>query len=261
MLKHNLQAQLNLQQHQWLVFLLPFLVYALVGALEPAARQTAGAQPGAATSSTWYPLVYTLKIALTLGAIALVLPGYRQFPWRLTPWAIAVGAVGVVIWVGLCLLGVDLAGRLDKMFSLSWLTSLGARPAYNPLQELSGRPWLAWGFLAVRLLGLVVVVPIIEEFFLRGFLMRLVIDSQWWKVPFGKVTPLAAVVGVGAAVLYHPPMEMLAAAVWFSLVTWLMAKTRNIWDCVAAHALTNLLLGIYIFASGYIWASDRWWLW
>jgi hypothetical protein len=40
-----------------------------------------------------------------------------------------------------------------------------------------------------------------------------------------------------------------------------MAKTRNIWDCVAAHALTNLLLGIYIFASGYIWASDRWWLW
>jgi hypothetical protein len=251
----------NIDKHRWLIFLLPFLVYTLLGALEPAADRSAGAQFTAAIPPACYPLIYTLKIALTLGAIALVLPGYRQFPLRLTPWAIAVGALGVFIWVGLCLLGADMAGRLDKTLSLHWLTSLGARPAYNPLQQLSAHPALAWGFLAVRLLGLVVVVPIIEEFFLRGFLMRWVIDARWWEVPFGKLTPLAVVVGVGVPVLYHPAVEMLAAAAWFSLVTWLMAKTRNIWDCVAAHALTNLLLGIYVLASGQILAIDRWWLW
>jgi hypothetical protein len=25
-----------------------------------------------------------------------------------------------------------------------------------------------------------------------------------------------------------------------------MVKTRNIWDCVVAHAVTNLLLGVYV---------------
>jgi hypothetical protein len=33
-----------------------------------------------------------------------------------------------------------------------------------------------------------------------------------------------------------------------------MLRTRNIWDCVAAHATTNLLLGIYVVATG------EWWL-
>ena len=26
--------------------------------------------------------------------------------------------------------------------------------------------------------------------------------------------------------------------------------TRNIWDCVVAHAVTNLLLGVYVVATG-----------
>jgi len=34
--------------------------------------------------------------------------------------------------------------------------------------------------------------------------------------------------------------------VWFSMITGLMVATRNIWDCVAAHAVTNLLMGIYV---------------
>ena len=46
------------------------------------------------------------------------------------------------------------------------------------------------------------------------------------------------------------PAEMFAAAVWFTLITWLMFKTKNIWDCVAAHAVTNLLLGVYVVLSG-----------
>jgi membrane protease YdiL (CAAX protease family) len=54
-------------------------------------------------------------------------------------------------------------------------------------------------------------------------------------------------------VIYHP--EKLAALVWFSLVTWLMWRTRNIWDCVAAHAVTNLLLGIYVVTQ------HQWQLW
>ena len=34
------------------------------------------------------------------------------------------------------------------------------------------------------------------------------------------------------------------------MITWLMLKTRSIWDCVVAHAATNLILGIYVVLSG-----------
>ena len=97
----------------------------------------------------------------------------------------------------------------------------------------------------MRFFGLVAVVPMIEEFFLRGFVMRFVMQRDWWDVPFGKASRLAIVLGTAVPMLMHPG-ELLAAAVWFSLITWLMLRTRNIWDCVAAHALTNLILGMYV---------------
>ena len=49
--------------------------------------------------------------------------------------------------------------------------------------------------------------------------------------------------------LMHPA-ELLPAAVWFSLVSWLMVKTRSLWGCIIAHATTNLLIGCYVLASG-----------
>jgi membrane protease YdiL (CAAX protease family) len=73
-------------------------------------------------------------------------------------------------------------------------------------------------------------------------------------VPFGDVTRTAIVVGTAFPMLSHLG-EIFAAAVWFSLVTWLMIRTRNIWDCVAAHAVTNLLLGIYVVTQ------EQWQLW
>ena len=97
-------------------------------------------------------------------------------------------------------------------------------------------------------------MPIIEEFFLRGFLMRFVVRDDWWEVPFGDVTPLAAIVGTPSRCSCTRP-NCSPPLVWFSLVTWLMVRTKNIWDCVAAHAVTNLLLGIYVVTQ------QQWQLW
>jgi CAAX prenyl protease-like protein len=199
-----------------------------------------------------YPIVYTVKIALTIAAMLYVLPGYRRFPLRVSPLATMVGAIGVVLWIWLC--SLHLEPKLLAPFGLDEFLGLGERPAYNPLEQLAGTPAWAYTFLAIRFLGLALVVPVIEEFFLRGFLMRFVQDERWWEVPFGKITPLAAVVGTAVPMLMHPA-ELVAAAVWFSLVTWLMVRTRNIWDCVAAHAVTNLLLGVYVVTQ------HQWQLW
>jgi CAAX prenyl protease-like protein len=242
-----------LEKHPWLIFLLPMAVYSIAGSIEPSRDGPGGKLLGLAIPYSAYPLLYTLKIALTLVAMALVLPGYRQFR-RPPSWlAVLVGAVGVGVWVGLCCLsdGLGLTPLLDH-----WL-NFQPRPGFNPLLQLAATPAWAWTFLAIRFFGLVVVVPVMEEFFLRGFLMRLVVDNDWWKVPFGKVNAAAVAVSIVVPVLTHQPGEYLAAAAWFGMVTWLMVRTRNPWDCVLAHAFTNLLLGVYVM-TGPEWARALW---
>lgn len=234
-----------IERYHWLTFLLPFVVFAVLTSLEP----SPGGNP--LRFGKIYPWVYAIKIALILAAMAFVWPGYRQFRPRVTVLAILVGILGGPLWIALSVPNWEHAYLLPllKQIGLDKILSMGERPGFNPFDpayQLSAAG--AWTFMAVRFLGLVAVVPVIEEFFLRGFVMRFVIERDWWAVPFGKVTGLAVVLGTLVPVLMHP--EWLAAFVWFSLITWLMVRTRNIWDCVAAHAITNLILGVYVVWSG-----------
>ncbi len=274
----------------WVTFVLPMAVYMLVGALEPAPPALPDTSNEAAIAFQQqieesfgsegllpkieyqhYPYVYTLKIVLTLGAMVLVGPGYRIFAWRIGGMSLTIGVVGVVLWIALCHLRLEpkLAGPVDQYLGqflgklvplavaegeppsvgLMAILGTGERSAYNPLEQLRETPGWAYLFLAIRFIGLAMVVPVIEEFFLRGFLMRYVMQESWWQVPFGAVSRMALVVGTAIPMLMHPG-ELLAALVWFSMVTWLMVHTRSIWACVVAHAITNFLLGVYVVASG-----------
>jgi CAAX prenyl protease-like protein len=238
-----------LDRHRWLVFLLPFLVFMLVQSLEPSPSEPGGKAIGLSIPYSAYPWVYAAKIALTVAAMIAVLPGYGQFPFRLSGLAIVVGIVGGALWIGLFWIDSHYVQPALQRIGLGWFVGTGQRSSFNPLEQLGAHSAWAWAFLAIRFFGLVAVVPVIEEFFLRGFVMRLPVEGDWWQVPFGKVNGLALVLGTAIPMLAHPA-ELLAAAVWFSMITWLMVRTRNIWDCVAAHALTNLILGIYVVWSG-----------
>lgn len=233
-------------QNPWVVFLFPFVVFMIVTSLEPTPDKPGGADLGLAIAYEYYPWVYAAKIALTAAAVLFVLPGYRRFPFKIGWLSILVGVIGVVLWVGICKLNIE-ANVLGPL-GLEKLVDLGRRSGFNPLEQIQN-PAAAWAFLLVRFFGLALIVPVIEEFFLRGFLMRFFVDRDWWDVPFGKVNAAAVAAGTIAPMLMHPA-ELVAAAVWFSLITWLMVRTRNIWDCVAAHAMTNFFLGFYVVCSG-----------
>ncbi len=235
-----------LRQYRWLVYTLPFAVYMVVGSLEPTPELPGGASIGISIAYEHYPIVYLAKILLTVAAMVLVWPGYRQFPLRVTLLGVLVGLVGAAAWIGLAEL--QLEQRLLAPLGVDQLIDLGRRSAFNPMERIDNEFW-AGVFLAVRLLGLAAVVPVIEEFFLRGFVMRFLVDAQWWEVPIGKVNRTAVIAGTLVPMLAHPA-ELFAAAVWFSMVTWLMLRTKSLWDCVAAHAVTNLVLGIWVIATG-----------
>ena len=220
-------------QHPWIPFVVPFAVFMLGSHLEP--------DP---VASRWgYPLGYTFRIVATVAAVMLFLPTYRRIPLRMSLWALAAGGMGGVLWIAICRWGLE--ARLAEALGLGDWGSWGRRVGFNPFEALEDSPVGLGAFLAVRFLGLVLVVPLIEEFFLRGFLMRFFVRADWWTIPLGTVTVGMAGVATLYGVLSHAA-EPLAAAVWFTWITLLYAHTRNLWDCVVAHAITNAMLGVYI---------------
>jgi len=169
---------------------------------------------------------------------------------RRAAYSFVVGVVGVVIWIALAEFDRNFLHLSDWMFGL-----IPPREAFEPLKELKGDPTWMWQFIAIRFFGLVIVVPITEEFFVRGFLMRYVEDPDWDELPLGTTQkPWIWAIPTAYGVFAHMT-EPLSALVWFSMVTWLYKRTGSIWDCVIAHSITNLLLGIYIFKF------DAWYLW
>jgi len=232
-----------LSTQRWVAYVLPIAVYMLIGSIEPT--------DPALAMYRYYPWLYGFKLLATVAALGVVWPVYkpmfRPFSWR----GIAVGIVGAAIWIGVCHLEWErnFLVPLMKPFGIDSLLGSQSRSAYNPFAQLSGNPMGIGLYLLVRGVGLALVVPIVEEHFLRGFLMRYVAADKWWKYPIGSVTKYSVIVGTLVPMLMHPS-ELIAAAIWFSLVTLLYARSKNLWECIAAHCTTNLLLGIYVVLFG-----------
>ena len=110
-------------------------------------------------------------------------------------------------------------------------------------------------FLVFRVLGSVVIVPMVEELFWRGWMMRWIVAKDFRRVPIGT---------------YHTEAFWIVAVLFASehgsywdvgLVTgviynWWAIRTKNLTDCVIAHAVTNACLAIYVIG----WGQWQYWL-
>ena len=215
------------QSAPWLAYVLPYAVFVLLTALEHLLNTKEAVYV--------YPLFYTLKIAAVIWIARLVwtrLPELAQKPQGVG-LGIGAGLVLAILWV--------LLDKVTPHFSF-----LGHRVGYDPRTLHPAA--LEWGFVAVRLFGLAVIVPIIEETLFRGFLLRYVSDPERWStVPLGVFTLSALGFVVAGMALSHP--EWLAAAVFSLSMCLLIHRTRNLWTCIVAHGVTNLALGIYVLLS------------
>jgi CAAX prenyl protease-like protein len=215
----------------WLPYAFPFALFLALTAAEGLATDAEGkARPDL------YPWLYAAKIALVAASAVIFRSAWRDFrPWPTPPqaaWAVALGIVVAVVWVALDGWSPALPGS-------------GGRSAFDPNALAPGPRAL---FVAIRFLGLVAVVPLIEELFWRSFLMRWCIDADFEKVPVGAVTPLAALITSAAFALAHPEWvpALLTGLAWSALL-W---KTRSLGACLISHAIANLILGAYVVYAG-----------
>lgn len=183
--------------------------------------------------------LYPLRAVVTLAVLLLV--SRRVLPWPPGhAWAsAAVGVAVFAIWVGPDLLWPGY--RRHWLFSN---TVLGTPNSTLP-DELKGHA----AFLALRVFGSVGLVPIIEELFWRGWLMRWLITPKFTAVGLGTYAPLSF---WATAVLFASEHGSywdvgLAAGMVYN---WWLLRTRNLADCILAHAVTNACLAAYVLACG-----------
>ncbi|MEL7497934.1 MAG: CAAX prenyl protease-related protein [Planctomycetota bacterium] len=236
-----------------LAFMLPLLVSLLVTMFYPQFAESYegdgwGESPvPAVTYETWlYLAMVTVQVAAIFALLVYFWRDYvAGFPLRVSWLSVVVGMVGVVVWVLLTQLGLEHA-------VLKLLEFDSSRPSFNPF-VIQNTLVLVLFFVA-RFLLLTLANPIAEELFVRGWLVRWVHNPNFEEVTFAELTWKGLLAASVYGIVSHPS-EAIAAFVWFGLVTWLMRRTGSLWDCVVAHAVTNLLLGIYVVAY------QQWQLW
>ena len=183
-------------------------------------------------SSEWLAPARFLLVAVTLAIFSRQVISWRpSFPVA----SIVLGAAVLAIWIA-----PDL---LWPVYRGSWLfqnSLTGVARSTVPTTLHANVP-----FIAMRILESAILVPILEELFWRGWLMRWIIRSKFQTVPIGQFTLLSF---SAVALLFaseHGPYWDVGLLAGIAYNAWCV-RTRNLADCIIAHAVTNALLAAYI---------------
>ena len=107
----------------------------------------------------------------------------------------------------------------------------------------------AFWFAALRATSSTLLVPMVEELFWRGWLMRWIVNRDFLSVPLGAYAPGAFWMVAFLFASEHGPYWEVGLATG-ALFNWWMVRTRNLADCILAHAVTNGLLSAYVLSTG-----------
>jgi CAAX protease family protein len=134
---------------------------------------------------------------------------------------------------------------------LIWVLPEGLYPQvghseFNPYDFADGE--LMYLLIACRLTGAVLVIPIMEELFWRSFALRFLIKSQFKEVPLGHFNWFSfAVVSLAFGFAHHRWLPGIIAGAAYAAVLY---RSKNLFSPILAHAVTNLLLGVYVIGTG-----------
>jgi uncharacterized protein len=173
--------------------------------------------------------IYPLQTILCGGLLIWFRREYDFQRLRNIAFTIFVGALVFVLWIS------------PQQFLRFPARNVG----FNP-DVFANQPLFYWATVGFRFLRLVIVVPLIEEIFWRGFLLRFLIDEHFERVQFGMFSWVSFMIVTLAFGFSHSSDDWIAAVLTGAIYNGVAYRTKSLWSCVLAHALTNLLLGIWI---------------
>jgi len=187
---------------------------------------------------SWW--LYGVCSLLVLGLLLWLRPRYRgqdPAPPRVRD-SVLLGLGAIVLWIALDPWMPRTAAR-DNTFPFATAFEIGFVPGILSI--------------AFRIFGAVLVVPIVEELFWRGFLMRTIIKPEFEEVPLGTFQPLSFYITTVAFALVH--VEFGSATLFALIAGWWFCKTKSLRAVIILHAAANLGLALYVLLT------KNWFLW
>jgi uncharacterized protein len=174
-------------------------------------------------------------------ALVLWVFSRRVISLKMPYWlgSLALGAAVFAIWVGPDYLwpGYRTHWLFQNSITGKTVTSLPAGFEMSPM------------VLIFRSVRAVILVPMIEELFWRGWLLRWLINPDFEKVPLGAYTASSFFLSAVLFASEHGPyweVGLLAGLAY----NWWIVRTKSLGDCILAHAVTNAMLSAFVILAG-----------
>jgi CAAX prenyl protease-like protein len=180
-------------------------------------------------SGVFWPWIYPLKTVAVGSVLILLVRWYPNLNVGSTWFAGVGGVIVFVLWV-----------LPEGTYPL-----LQTPSPVDPFENLVA-PWSYW-WVGFRVLGASVVVPIMEELFWRGFLIRWLINERFQQVTIGTFTwPSFVITSLLFASEHNRWLVGLMAGVVYNLILY---RTKSLYACMIAHGVTNFALAIFVLAT------------
>ncbi len=207
-------------------------------------------------------MVYLLLLGLAdrfpahLQPIPMVLRGVGGLwaVWLVRRWLPALGRphLGLAVLFGLLAAAGWVVGQhlFDAMVNHAGLAGkwyiFKLTTPVDPRIGISTASW--WAQAILRISVAVITVPIVEELFWRGFMLRAFIDwNHWSRVPLGAFTWFSFLGTSLISVAQHPSNWAVSIFCWM-LFNALFYWKRSLLFLMLVHGVTNLALYLYVIA-------------
>jgi CAAX prenyl protease-like protein len=218
------------REHPVIARAAPFLLFIAFLAAESFLPSAAAGQEGA-TSGSWLTVIRGAAIALALLWFWRAYSELR-FPAAVAPaqWLLAVGAgLGVfLLWV-----------TVDADWAV-----LSRSEGFAPLRPDGG---VDWSKALLRLAGLALVVPVMEELFWRSLVLRWIERHDFLALEPRRVGARAFLIATALFAVEHE--RWFAGAVAGAAYGALYMLSGNLWVPIVAHAVTNGALGLWVLGT------------
>jgi uncharacterized protein len=165
----------------------------------------------------------------------------KDASWQPSDWlmSIVVGALTFVLWIGPEV--VNPKYRDFVLFSNSIVGHVGSSLRAEALKSNSVLFW--------RTVRASTVVPVAEELFWRAWLMRWLINNDFQRVRLGAYATIAFWVTALLFGAEHGPYWDVGLLTGIIYNFW-MVRTKSLGNCILVHAVTNLLMSLYVIRYG-----------
>lgn len=177
---------------------------------------------------------YMLKVFVGAWVVWEMRRYIPEIRWTISWQAIVVGVLVFAVWVGL-----DPFYPKIQLFMKDTQESI-----WDPFTRFGNSSVVAWALIVIRIFGMTVLVPPIEEAFYRSLVYRYIIKYDFTKVALNHFDGIALVLMSLMFGFVH--FQWLPGIFCAMAYQWLVFRRGHLGDAMTAHAITNFLLAVYV---------------